>query len=154
MIQQQQTYFLELYRNGMRAASDIMRTSLENAQRLQAQQAEAVRSALDENVKSARELSEAKSLDEIMALQSRVLGRQADMWGRLWRTASENQVAMIGQVQSQVGQLSDTVRQTYAFSTRAAEDTAHAIASQAGNAANAADLNGERTREAATARRR
>jgi phasin family protein len=117
MIQQQQTYLMELYRSGMRAVSDIMRASLETTQRLQAQQAEAVRSAVDENAKAARELSEVKSLDELMALQTRVLGgqleRTADIWSRMWKTASESQMAIIGQVQNQVGQMGDTVRQTY-----------------------------------------
>jgi hypothetical protein len=149
MIQQQQTYFLELYRNGMRAASDIMRTSLENMQRIQAQQAEAVRSAIDENVKSTRELAEAKSFDEVVALQSRLLGRQAEMWSRLLRAASETQMAMIGQVQNQVGQIGDTMRQTYASSTRAAEDTARSAASQAGNAANSARESERRERKSA-----
>jgi phasin family protein len=139
VIQQQQTYLMELYRSGMRAASDIMRASLETTQRLQAQQAEAVRSAVDENAKAARELSEVKSLDEMMALQTRVLGSQleraADIWSRMWKTASESQVAMIGQVQNQVGQMSDTVRQSYG---RAAEEAARSVASQVGNAANAA----------------
>jgi hypothetical protein len=128
VIQPQQTYFLELYRSGMRATSDIMRASLENAQRMQTEQAEAVRSAIDENAKAARELSEVKSLDEMMSVQTRVLGTQlqraADVWGRLWKTASESQMAMIGQVQNQVGQMGDTVRQTYS--------------AQVGNAANAA----------------
>ena len=36
MIQPQQTYFLDLYRSGMRATSDIVRASLENAQRISA----------------------------------------------------------------------------------------------------------------------
>jgi phasin family protein len=149
MIEQQQTYFLELYRNGMRAASDIMRTSLENMQRIQAQQAEAVRSAIDENVKSTRELAEAKSFDEVVALQSRLLGRQAEMWSRLLRAASETQMAMIGQVQNQVGQIGDTMRQNYASSTRAAEDAARSAASQAGNAANSARESERRERKSA-----
>jgi hypothetical protein len=98
-----------------------------------------VRNAVDENAKAARELSEVKSLDEMMALQTRLMGSQleraADMWSRLWKTASESQVAMIGQVQNQVGQISDTVRQSY---TRATEDAARSVASHTGNAANAA----------------
>lgn len=128
MIQPQQTYFLELYRSGMRATSDIMRASLEGAQRMQTEQAEAVRSALDENAKAARELSDVKSLDEMMSVQTRVLGSQlqraAEVWSRLWRTAGESQMAMIGQVQNQVGQMGDAARQTYN--------------AQVGNAANAA----------------
>src|SRR2546423_45122 len=104
MIQQQQTYLLEIYRAGMRTASDIMKASLENVQRMQNQQIEAVRGALEDNMRSARELSEVRSLDEMMALQTRATGAQmervADLWSRLWKSASEGQVAIIGQVQN------------------------------------------------------
>jgi hypothetical protein len=124
MIQQQQTYFLELYRAGVRAASDIAKASLENAQRLQTQQAEALREALEANSRSAQKLSEANSITDLMALQLKLAGTQteqaAEFWTRAWRTASETQVAMLGQVQSQVGQLSDRVRETYSAATRAA----------------------------------
>lgn len=124
MIQQQQTYFLELYRAGVRAAADIAKASLENAQRLQAQQAEALREALDANSRSAQQLAEANSITDLMALQLKLAGTQAEQaaefWTRAWRTASETQVAMLGQVQNQVGQLSERVRETYSAATRAA----------------------------------
>lgn len=114
MMQQQQTYFLELYRAGMRSASDIAKASLENVQRMHSQQIEAVRSALEDNVRSTRELSEVRSLDEMMALQTRVMAAQmertADFWGRMWRSASESQVAMIGQVTQVGGQLGERMR--------------------------------------------
>jgi hypothetical protein len=141
MMQQQQTYFLELYRASMRTATDIMKASLENTQRMQAQHMDAVRGALEENTKSAQQLSEVKSFDEMMALQTRLAGSQmeraAELWSRLWRAASDSQVAMIGQVQSQVGQLSDRVRETYQFSARSADDASRFAASQASSSANA-----------------
>ena len=134
MIQQQQTYFLELYRAGMRTATDIMKASLENVQKLQSQQIEAVRGALDENARSARELSEVRSMDEMLALQTRIAGAQleraADLWGRIWRAAGDSQVAIMGQVQNQVGELSDRVRETYQFTARGgAESAARSIES-------------------------
>jgi phasin family protein len=122
MMQQQQTYFLELYRAGLRAASDMAKASIENAQRLHAQQVDALRQALDANTDSARRLSEASSITDLLALQVRLAGSQAeqaaDFWTRAWRTASETQVAMLGQVNSQVGQLSDRMRETYSAATR------------------------------------
>lgn len=118
MIQQQQTYFLEFYRAGLRAATDIMKASFENAEKLHTQQIEALRGAIDENARSARELSEAKSMDEMLTLQAGIarsqLERTADFWTRLWRATGETQVALIGQVQNQVGQLA----------SRSAENTA------------------------------
>jgi len=126
MIQQQQTYFLELYRAGLRAAADIAKASIENAQRLHAQQVDALRQALDTNNTSARQLTEASSITDLLALQLKLAGAQAeqtaDLWTRAWRTASETQVAMLGQVQSQVGQLSDRMRETYSAATRVVEN--------------------------------
>jgi phasin family protein len=126
MIQQQQTYFLELYRAGLRAASDIVKASIENAQRLHGQQVDALRQALDTNTDSARRLSEANSLTDLLALQVKLAGNQAEQvaefWTRAWRTASETQVAMLGQVNSQVGQLSERMRETYSAATRVVEN--------------------------------
>jgi phasin family protein len=128
MIQQQQAYFLELYRAGMRTASDIARASIETTQRLHAQQAEAMREALDENQRSARELGEVRSLDQLMALQTRLASEQmqrtAETWSRLWRTASESQTAMIEKVQQ--------------YGARTTDDSARFAASQAASAANTA----------------
>ena len=51
-----------------------------------------------------------------MAVQVKLAGAQAEhaaeFWTRAWRTASETQVAVLGQVQNQVGQLSDRVRES------------------------------------------
>ena len=127
MIQQQQAYFLELYRAGMRTASDIARASLETTQRMHSQQMEAVREALEENMRSARELGEVRSLDQMLALQTRLASEQvqrtADTWSRLWRTASESQAAMIGQMNE--------------FGARATDDTSRIVTSTPGTAANA-----------------
>ena len=124
-MMQQQTYLLELYRAGMRTVSDIAKASIENAQRLHAQQLDARREALEANSRSEQRLTEATSLTDLMALQVKLAGHQAeraaDWWTRAWRTASETQVAMLGQVQSQVGQLSERVRETYPAATRMAE---------------------------------
>jgi phasin family protein len=134
-MMQQQTYLLELYRAGLRTASDIAKASLENAQRLHAQQLDALREALDSNTRSGQRLSEANSLTDLMALQVKLAGAQAeqaaDFWTRAWRTASETQVAMLGQVQSQVGQLSERVRETYNAATRAAEGAVNDVAESA-----------------------
>jgi hypothetical protein len=128
MMEQQQTYFLDLYRAGIRTAADIAKATLENAQRLQSQQADVLRQAIEDNTRSARQLSEANSLADVMAVQVKLVGvqaeRAADFWTRAWRTASETQVAVLGQVQSQVGQLSERVRESVSFATRAGENVA------------------------------
>lgn len=134
----QQTQLLELYRANLRAIADVMRAQLDNAERLQNQQLEGVRRAIEENARSARELGEAKSIDELMGLQIRLTGAQLertmDFWSRVWRTAADAQMSMLGQFQSQIGQMSDRVRETYAFTARSAEDATRFAASQAATA--------------------
>ena len=128
MMEQQQTYFLDLYRASIRTAADMAKATLENAQRLQSQQAEVLRQAIEDNTRSARQLSEAHSLADVMAVQVKLAGAQAEraaeFWSRAWRTASETQVAMLGQVQNQVGELSERVRESVSFATRAGESAA------------------------------
>ena len=111
---QMQTQFFEMYRAGLKTTTDMMTASLENAERLQQQQLDALHSALDAQVKSARELSEVKSLEELMALQTRLAGTQLertmDFWSRLWRAAGDSQAAMMGRAQAQVGRMPDLIQ--------------------------------------------
>lgn len=111
-----QPQFFELYRAGLKSAADMMSASLQSAQRLQQQQLDVLQGAIDDQVKSVRELSEVKSIDELMALQTRFTGAQlertVDFWSRMWRAAGDSQVAIIGQAQAQLGQVQSTVRDT------------------------------------------
>jgi phasin family protein len=112
---QMPTQLFEMYRAGLKTTADMMTASLESAQRLQQQQLDALHTALDDQVKSVRELSEVKSMDELMALQTRLTGSQleraVDFWSRMWRVAGDNQVAIIGRAQSQFGQVRDVAQQ-------------------------------------------
>ena len=112
---QMQTQFFEMYRNGLKSTADMMAASLEGAQRLQQQQLDALHTALEDQVKSARELSEVRTMDELAALQTRLTGTQleraVDFWSRMWRAASDNQVAIMGRAQSQLGQVRDAAQQ-------------------------------------------
>jgi phasin family protein len=112
---QMPTQFFEMYRAGLKTTADMMTASLESAQRLQQQQLDALHTALDDQVKSVRELSEVKSMDELMAFQTRLTGSQleraVDFWSRMWRAAGDNQVAIIGRAQSQFGQVRDVAQQ-------------------------------------------
>jgi len=109
-----QTQFFEIYRASLKSAADMMTASLEGAQKLQQQQLDALHSAIDDQAKSARELSEVKSVDELMALQTRFTGSQIeramDFWSRMWRAAGDSQVALIGQAQSGLGEMSGQAR--------------------------------------------
>jgi hypothetical protein len=110
-----QTQFFEIYCAGLKSAADVMTATLDSARRLQQQQLDALQSALDDQSKSVRELAEVRSVDELMAVQSRLAGTQLertmDFWSRLWRAAGDNQLAMIGQAQSQLGQVREGIRE-------------------------------------------
>lgn len=120
-MQQQQAFFFEVYRSGLRAAADMMKTSLEGAERIQNQQLEGLRGLMEENVRSTRQFSEASTIGELMSLQTRLasaqMERTLDYWTRTWRTASETQAAFIGQAQKELRQLGEGVREGYAANT-------------------------------------
>jgi phasin family protein len=131
---QPQTQMLDIYRASMKTAADIAKASLENAEKLQNRQLQIVRNALEENAKSASDLAQVKSLDEMMALQTRLassqMERMIDFWSGLWRTAGDSQMAMIGQVQGQVEQMRERFRETYDLTARTTESAARIAASQ------------------------
>ena len=90
---QPQAELFDLYRAGLKTAADIMKTSLESAERLQNQQLVAIRSAIDQQSKSVSELARAKTLDELLTLQSRMAGAQFEramsLWSDLLQVATE-----------------------------------------------------------------
>ena len=75
---------LDMYRAGLKSAVDMMKTSLENAERMQNQHLVAIRTALEQQQKSAEEMMQAKSLDELMGLQTRLMGAQIESAMSYW----------------------------------------------------------------------
>jgi phasin family protein len=106
---------LDLYRSGLKSAADLMKTSLESAERLQNQQLVAIRTLIVEQAKSASELTQARTIDELLSAQSRIAGAQFEralgFWSDLCQVAGQNQMAAIGQVQEQMSRLSETLAQ-------------------------------------------
>jgi hypothetical protein len=80
----QQPELLDMYRVGLKSAVDMMKTSLENAERMQNQHLIAIRTALEQQQRSAEEMMQAKSLDELMGLQTRLVGAQMEMAMGYW----------------------------------------------------------------------
>jgi hypothetical protein len=70
----------------MRTAAEIMKASLENTQRMQLQQIDAMRVVLEQAAKSAQ------------------------LWSRFWVAPGQGPAAMMGQAQNEAGQLSERVR--------------------------------------------
>ena len=132
-----QTQLIDLYRASIRSASDMMKQSLEQTERMQQQQLQLIRTALEETTRSTSQVGEVKSLDDVMALNSRLAGQQlermAEFWSGWWRVAGDAQKSMIDQMQSQMGQAKDRVREGYAFTARTSEEAARLAASQVAN---------------------
>jgi phasin family protein len=131
-----QADLFDLYRTSLKSAADLMRTSLEGAERLQNQQLVAVRRALDQQVESMRELGEAKSLDQLLAAQTRMAGAQFEramtLVGELCEVAAHNQREAITCMQDQLVQVRTWLSDGYAVTARATEEAAKfAVTAQA-----------------------
>jgi hypothetical protein len=137
-MNQPQAEFLDLYRSGLKNAVDLMKSSLASAERLQNQQMSAIRSALDQHVQSVNQLSEAKSVDDLMALQQKMAGAQLERvmsyWSIMCQAAGENQMAAVSQVQQQMAQARDWFNETYAMTARATEEAAKLAVAQVASA--------------------
>jgi hypothetical protein len=129
-----QAQLFELYRAGIRSATDMMKLSLEQTERLQQQQLQLIRNALDENSRSSTQAGEARNIDDMIAFNSRLAGaqfeRMAAFWSNWWKAAGEAQKSLIEQVQSQMGQANERMREGYNFAARASEDATRLAASQ------------------------
>jgi phasin family protein len=87
---QPQAEFLDLYRTGLKTAADLMKVSLQGVERLQNQQLVAIRTALDQQSKAVNELGQARTIDELLALQTKMAGAQWERavgyWSELWQS--------------------------------------------------------------------
>jgi hypothetical protein len=119
---QNQSQFVDIYRSMARVAAESAKAGLQNMERLHNQQLQVVRGALEQNMRSASQLAEAKSVDEVLSVHSQILGAQIaqtiDVWRTLWRLAGDSQMTFMSQMQTQVGQATDTVRQAYDLTPR------------------------------------
>jgi phasin family protein len=105
---QPQAEFLDLYRAGLKTAADLMKVSLQGAERLQNQQLVAIRTALDQQSKAVSELGQARTIDELLALQTKMAGAQWERavgyWSELW----QNQIAQSRDWMNEAAQAAST----------------------------------------------
>jgi hypothetical protein len=104
---QPQAEFLDLYRAGLKTAADMMKTSLQNAERLQNQQLVAIRSALDQQARAIDDLGQARSMDELLSLQTRIAGAQFQRAVGFWSELYQQQVQ---QAQSWMNDINSTAQ--------------------------------------------
>ena len=90
---QPQAEFLDLYRAGLKTAADLMKASLQGVEKLQNQQLVAIRTALDQQSKSLNELGQARTLDELLALQTKMAGAQWERAMGYWTDMYQTQMA-------------------------------------------------------------
>jgi hypothetical protein len=109
-----QTQFFEMYCSGLKSAADMMNATLESARQLQQQQLDSLQSAIDDQTRSLRELAEVRTVDQLIALQSRLAGSQleraVDFWSRFWSAAGDNQLALMAR--AQIGQVREAQAMT------------------------------------------
>ena len=104
---QPQAEFLDLYRAGLKTTADLMKASLQNAEKLQNQQLVAIRSALDQQSRTISELGQARSIDELLSLQTRLAGAQFERAVGFW---SELYQAQVQQAQSWWSEVNSTAQ--------------------------------------------
>ncbi|HEU0259594.1 MAG TPA: phasin family protein [Burkholderiales bacterium] len=102
---QPQTEFLDLYRAGLKTAADLMKASLQSAERLQNQQLVAIRTALDQQAKTISELGQARSIDELLALQTKMAGAQWERTMGYWTELCQTQIAQARDWMSEAAQV-------------------------------------------------
>lgn len=133
-----QNQFIDIYRNGIKTATEVSRASLEGFVQLQERQLGIVRNLLDESRRSAEGIADAKSLEDLVALQSRFAGsqleRMAEFWSSTVHALAEQQKTWIERMQSQVSQTKDRVRENYDLTARTSEEIARTAANQVSRA--------------------
>ena len=117
---QPQAEFLDLYRAGLKTAADVMKASLQNAEKLQNQQLVAIRSALDQQSRTISDLSQARSLDELLSLQTKLAGAQFERAVGFWSELYQSQVQQAQSWWSEVNGAAQSVTQNAAAAIRQA----------------------------------
>jgi hypothetical protein len=117
---QPQAEFLDLYRAGLKTTADLMKTSLQNAEKLQNQQLVAIRTALDQQSRAISDLSQARSLDELLSLQTRLAGQQFERAVGFWGELYQAQVQQAQSWWSEVNGAAQSVTQNAAAAIRQA----------------------------------
>ena len=105
---QPQAEFLDLYRAGLKTAADLMKVSLQGAERLQNQQLVAIRTALDQQSKAVNELGQARTIDELLALQTKMAGAQWERAMGYWTELAQTQMAQARDWLSEAAQAATT----------------------------------------------
>lgn len=154
-----QDQFFDFYRAGLKASGDMIKASLEGAERLRTQQLTAINEALAAHARAVAEIDHAKGFEELVAVQGKLAAAQyqtvIDYWNGIYQAAGESQAELSKRVQAQAEQIRENFQKTlgaapsgsapiiaalqplmdvassaYVLTARAAEETAKLAAAQ------------------------
>ena len=108
---QPQAEFLDLYKAGLKTAADLMKVSLQGVEKLQNQQLVVIRQALDQQSKTISELSQVRSIDELLALQTKMAGVQMERAMGYWTEFAQTQMAQARDWWSEAAHAGAAIRQ-------------------------------------------
>ena len=133
---QAQTDFLDIYRSNTNAAAETLKVALRNMERLNEQQLQWVRVALEQNDRLTNRLAEVGSIDDLFLAQSQFAFSQMtqgiEVWWRLFRAMQDSQLAAMSRVEAQVGQATQTARRTHDMTIQTMQDASSMAFSTAG----------------------
>ncbi len=116
MMTKSDNQLFDLYRSGLEAFIDLTRASVQGAERLREQQLKALHEAFAEAGDAGRQMGSARTLDELLELQSRLAPAQLEKamryWSGLYATGARNQVELMQQMQNKVTHITEACRAT------------------------------------------
>jgi hypothetical protein len=123
---QAQADFLNIYRSITNAATETLEVALRNMERLNEQQLQWVRVALEQKDRLTNRLAEVRSIDDLFLAQSQFAFSQVtqgiEVWWRLFRAMQDSQLAAMSRMEAQVGQATQTARRTYDLAIQTMQD--------------------------------
>jgi hypothetical protein len=133
---QAQADFLDIYCSITNAATQTLKVALRDMERLNEQQLQWVRVALEQNDRLTNRVAEVRSIDDLFLAQSQFAFSQVtqgiEVWWRLFRAIQDSQLAAMSRVEAQVGQATQTARRTYDRAIQTMQDASSMTFSTAG----------------------
>jgi phasin family protein len=116
MMTKSDNQLFDLYRSGLEAFIDLSRTSVQGAERLREHQLKCLHEAFSEAGETGRQVGSAKTLEELLELQSKLAPTQLEKamsyWSGLYATGARNQVEIMQQMQNKVTSFTEACRAT------------------------------------------
>ena len=116
-----QDQFFDFYRAGLKVAGDLIGVSLEGAERLREQQLAAINEALASHARAVAEIDDAKSFEELVAVQGKLASAQYQTvigyWNGVYQVAGESQAEVTRRVQAQAEQIRENFQKTLGAAT-------------------------------------